>query len=513
LRSLNCLGSKQDSVSGYGLLFTPDSRTLVAGGHGVFAWDVTTGKEQTPVTPGHFWVSGLAWAADGKNLITRGAALAVFDFTNRKKLTAWDGHEGEVRSLALSPDGQVLASGAGDSAVRLWDIAAGREIGQLAGGLGGTRHLAWSADGQRLIASGTDGVLRVWDVARQRLERQFSVELELLDEMAVAPTGDTAAVIAWDFLNGRARITLWDVPAGKKRRQMEMVTSDFGPSGAAFSPDGRVLASSLADGAIHLWDVGTGKKLGECNGGGKDVLFTVIFSPDGRSLVSVPIEMLGQEERIIRLWDIATGKEVRQFRGSARWVPGAAFSPDGRTLFTGGVDGTLRLWEVATGKQRAILKGDQPMISCVAFAPGGAFLISGSHDSTILVWDARHVFQSSAATDATMASDTWKALWQELASDDAAVAYQAVGRLSRASQTVAQARLLLQPAKSADAELVKTLVQQLESEDFLVRQRASQELETLGDGGGLLPDLPWKHASVSTDFWANFPSGRCRVRS
>jgi len=181
------------------------------------------------------------------------------------------------------------------------------------------------------------------------------------------------------------------------------------------------------------------------------------------------------------LWDVATGKEVRQFRGSARWVPGAAFSPDDRTLFTGGVDGTLRLWEVATGKQRAVLKGDQPMISCVAFAAGGAVLISGSHDSTILVWDARHVFQSSAATDATMASDTWKALWRELAADDAAAAYQAVGRLGRASQTVAQARLLLQPVKSADAERVKTLVEQLEREDFLVRQRASQELETLGD--------------------------------
>jgi RNA polymerase sigma factor (sigma-70 family) len=111
--------------------------------------------------------------------------------------------------------------------------------------------------------------------------------------------------------------------------------------------------------------------------GHKAQVASVTFSPDGKTLAS------GSLEGTVKLWDMATGKE----RAAVKGYPAVAFSPDGKILATGSRDNTVKLWDSTTGKERASLQGHSYYVLDVAFSPDGKLLASGSGDKTVRLWD------------------------------------------------------------------------------------------------------------------------------
>ena len=187
---------------------------------------------------------------------------------------------------------------------------------------------------------------------------------------AFSPDGKTLASVSDD-----ETVKLWYMATGKEQATFQGHTeADKESTGAihsvmsvAFSPDGKTLAAASYDMTVKVWDVATAKRT--TLQGHTHAVYSVAFSPDGKTLASA------SGDKTVRLWDLATNKERAVLQGHTEPVISVAFSPDGKILASAGVDKSVKLWDVATGRERATLQGTEAVWS-VAFSPDGKTLAS-----------------------------------------------------------------------------------------------------------------------------------------
>jgi WD40 repeat protein len=305
----------------------------------------------------------------------------VAAFAQKPELYVQTGHSDFVVSLAFSPDGKTLVSGSRDNTIKLWDVATGQELRALKGHPARVNSVAFSPDGKTLLSGGAlgsgeagGGQLMLWDVATGRELRTLLRRSNDVSSVALTPDGKVA-------LSGGDAVRLWDVATGRELRSFGKI-SGHRVSDIAISPDGKTIASSSGTvEPIKLWDAGTGQELRTLAGHPGGIL-SIVFSPDGKTLAS------GGSDKLIKLWDAATGREVRSIAGHEKYIRALAFTPDGRALVSTSGDKTVKLWDVSTGRELRTFEGASLSlaVSAVAFSPDGERMAT-SDENVIKLWD------------------------------------------------------------------------------------------------------------------------------
>lgn len=183
---------------------------------------------------------------------------------------------------------------------------------------------------------------------------------------------------------------------------------------------------------------------------------------------------VGGQEAVVILYDLGTGKEFKRLTGLPGATSALAFSADSRTIAWGGwYGGPVVLWEIATNQQRRRFSGHLGRIHSLVFSPSGKFLASGSEDTAALLWD---VAASTRLTRkrASPSEHNLDRCWSHLASEDAAVAYEALCELvAIGDRAVPFLATHLKPVSAVSLDEVRNLIADPDSDDFGVRERAA----------------------------------------
>ncbi|HEX4703452.1 MAG TPA: hypothetical protein VH352_15095 [Pseudonocardiaceae bacterium] len=285
---------------------------------------------------------------------------------------------GRLWRVAITPDGGIAALATYEGIVTLWDTTTHRQIVQLAGYDGTNPDVEFSPDGRVLAVTGTGRSLRLWDVRTDRLIRKLPV-----DAGPVAFSSDGASLVTV----ASGSVTLWNVATGQKTRTINDPAYAYS---VAISHDGTLIATGDVNGDIRLWQTATGTLSGVLSGHTKSVT-SVDFDHDDTMLAS------GSADGTVRLWNVArrasANVPVLTPQGGGEYIDQAVFSPDGDYV-AAGLDRarTTVLWRISDGAVVMTLVGHTQAVISVAFSADGHTLLSGGLDQTAILWHVQNTY-------------------------------------------------------------------------------------------------------------------------
>ena len=419
------LGGPVDSVA-----FSPDGGTLATGDRvgNIRLWNPVTGRQTTtlPTNPAFSRigarqasrVSSVAFSPRGNTLATGSdnGQVSLWNTATYKRITALNGHGGQILSVAFTRYGNILAAGTVNGTIELWKTATYKPLTSLTGRAGTIYSVAFSPRDNTLAAATAAGTVQLWDAATHHRIATITGSGATINSVAFSSDGNTLATGSAD-----GTIQLWNVTGAHH----QLITTLTSPTGTVYSvafSRANILATGEANGTVHLWHVPTshpgGRWLPDLPNGD---ITAVTLSPHGDILAT------GNINGTVQLWNVpksdpagpslSTSGEITavalstddktlaagnlngtvQLRGvrtshpagkllHTGWAGALAFSPDGGTLATGNADGNIRLWDVHTGHLAGRLGPTSGVLS-LAFSRDGDTLATGNADGTVELWD------------------------------------------------------------------------------------------------------------------------------
>ncbi len=330
------------------LAFSPDSKVLAsASSHYIRLWDPETGKRLDPFVDPLGLTERMVISPNGKILLPcyEDGALRIVEAASSRELASVALGPQGFADIAFSPECRLLAlveppslAKPGGFGIRLVDLATGQDKGVLVKQTRMIRYIAFSPRGDSLVGW-DDKEFIVWVAITGEERKRFPGPKKSVFAFGYSPDGRLLATVG-----EQDAMALWDPATGKRLRGLgerkgwrEIL---------AFSPDSRTLALVGGDRPAHqdameiiLWETATGHVRCRLTGHEHQAL-RAAFSPNGRIIASAAAE------ETIRVWDAPTGKQIGELTGHRGRVDSLAFLPNGNTLISGGVDRTILFWDM-----------------------------------------------------------------------------------------------------------------------------------------------------------------------
>src|SRR5437899_5454349 len=282
----------------------------------------------------------------------------------------------QIGAIAYRPDGKLMALGTYKE-VRLADPA-GKIVGALTGHAEQVRAVAFSPDGVLLAAAGglpaRKGEVKIWDVEKRSVVRTIVGHTDCIYAVAFSPDGKTLATSSYDKL-----IKIWETASGKEVRTLkDHIDAVYD---LAFTPDGKRLLSAAADRTVKVWDTATGERqytLGEP----LDGLNTIAIHPSGKMVAA------GGLDKTIRIWSLGEreGKLQNSLIAHEDAILRLAWSPDGKLLVSTAADKTIQIFNAADLTEVKTLGGQPDWVLALEFAPDGKSFAAGRFDGSLTIY-------------------------------------------------------------------------------------------------------------------------------
>ncbi len=361
------------------LAFSPDSRVVLTAGadRQIRGWHTDSGTELRSFAGHQGEITALTFSADGDRFVSASA-----DNTAR----VWSLETGEagpvlrvsgvfIQAAAFTPDGLhlVTADSSPTNNVRLWDLATQTTIHLLGEHVGQVNSLGWVAEGH-LATAGDDGMVRLWDVESGTKVRSLEGDADYLAGIVVSGSG--SRVVAG---SASGRIQSWNTLTGEREHAW---TGPFLFGLGAIPGTDRILTANT-DNLLRERELATGVVVREIAGHTTSTTLGVAFSPDGRTVVS------GGTEAAIRVWDRASGQALRVLEGQAAGTATVAFTPDGQRILStrGAPRPVAQLWNAATGELEREFEWTTGWPTCAALSRDGTRLVTGAQHQQVRVWN------------------------------------------------------------------------------------------------------------------------------
>lgn len=241
------------------------------------------------------------------------------------------GHDLAVTSVAVSPNGRIIASGSNDETINIWDAKTGKLLRTLEGHTRGVNSVKIARDGNTIVSGADDGTIRVWNGNTGELLRTLEGHEGRVNSVAIASDGrtivsgsDDSTIMVWDWID-------WELKAIIEE---------------------------------HTRGVNS-----------------VAIAPDNRTIVA------GSDDLTITVWDLASLELKATLEGHERGVNSVAIASDGRTIVSGGSDGNIMIWDWTTWELKLLIEGHEAKVNQVKLSTDGSKIFSSSNDRSIRVWN------------------------------------------------------------------------------------------------------------------------------
>jgi Serine/threonine protein kinase len=279
-------------------------------------------------------------------------------------------HQANVKSLAFSADGKILASGSWDRTVKFIDIQTGEVVNELRGHFAGIHELAFSPDDSMIATASGDLTVNLWD-SKRVLDSNSVLTGALLVE--IQPDGKKA--YSWSNVN--SDFVGWDLV--EKGRKIWTRRINSGVLALIYGEKVERLFFSERDGVVSMYDAHDGKEIKRA-GFFVSNIQSMAISPDNRRL------FISDENGTIKAVDTDSFEEKLVFKAHSAIIKTIAVSPDGRFLATGSNDKTVKIFEAETGREKMVLNGNTKPLYQVSFSADGEFIAAGGADDIARIW-------------------------------------------------------------------------------------------------------------------------------